>query len=235
MTVATRHASRIVLDSASFGKFRSRNCSYARYTTRQTPCMMPHAMNPHAAPCQSPTKAMAPIALYGSVIGAMALVGLWHGAAWGFIAWGIMHGVCLVVYRAYEQLRDRNFPKLAESRTIRLAWRVATVIAVTAAWVPFRANSLGQAGTMFARMTFAWTWNLSYSVSFYLATLLLCMWCLSEPFWSKVTEYCNAAAAIKLTWLRANTYLLRPLAYAFALLLFVIFDDQDIQFIYFQF
>src|SRR2546426_2251920 len=88
------------------------------------------------------------IALYGSVIGAMALVGLWHGAAWGFIAWGIMHGVCLVVYRAYEQLRDRNFPKLAESRTIRLAWRVGTVIAVTAAWGPFRANSLCHAGTM---------------------------------------------------------------------------------------
>jgi hypothetical protein len=33
----------------------------------------------------------------------------------------------------------------------------------------------------------------------------------------------------------ANVYVLRPIAYACLLLLFVIFDDRDTQFIYFQF
>ena len=37
----------------------------------------------------------APVPLYLSTVGIMALVGLWHGAGWGFVIWGIMHGFYL--------------------------------------------------------------------------------------------------------------------------------------------
>jgi D-alanyl-lipoteichoic acid acyltransferase DltB (MBOAT superfamily) len=38
---------------------------------------------------------------------AMALVGLWHGAAGHFVLWGLFHGVGLNVHRAYRALRAR--------------------------------------------------------------------------------------------------------------------------------
>jgi D-alanyl-lipoteichoic acid acyltransferase DltB (MBOAT superfamily) len=31
--------------------------------------------------------------LYGSLVAVMGVVGLWHGAGWGFVLWGVMHGV----------------------------------------------------------------------------------------------------------------------------------------------
>ncbi len=40
-------------------------------------------------------------------LGAMALVGLWHGAAGHFVLWGIFHGVGLNVYHAYRSFRRR--------------------------------------------------------------------------------------------------------------------------------
>jgi alginate O-acetyltransferase complex protein AlgI len=38
---------------------------------------------------------------------AMALVGLWHGAAGHFVLWGIYHGIGLNLYQAYQALRVR--------------------------------------------------------------------------------------------------------------------------------
>ena len=29
------------------------------------------------------------------------LSGIWHGAGWGFVIWGIMHGVAMVIHRIY--------------------------------------------------------------------------------------------------------------------------------------
>ena len=37
----------------------------------------------------------------------MTLGGLWHGASWTFIVWGVLHGLYLVVHRIYRQLRER--------------------------------------------------------------------------------------------------------------------------------
>ena len=36
----------------------------------------------------------------------MVLSGLWHGAAWNFVVWGLFHGVLLL---AYHQLRGRGW------------------------------------------------------------------------------------------------------------------------------
>src|SRR5690349_3248893 len=35
---------------------------------------------------------------FASLVAVMALVGLWHGAGWGFVAWGVMHAFYLIVY-----------------------------------------------------------------------------------------------------------------------------------------
>lgn len=72
----------------------------------------------------------------------MLLGGLWHGAAWGFVLWGAIHGGALVIERA---LRGRvRMPAW-------LAWLI-TFHVVVLAWIPFRAPDLALAGTVMQRL-----------------------------------------------------------------------------------
>jgi alginate O-acetyltransferase complex protein AlgI len=67
----------------------------------------------------------------------MVLGGLWHGAAWGFVLWGALHGTCLVIE---HQLRGRNLHAPAWLR-----WLIVFNV-VTFGWILFRAGSLELAG-----------------------------------------------------------------------------------------
>lgn len=107
----------------------------------------------------------------------MVLGGLWHGAAWTFLAWGALHGAYLVVERAAgigtgRAVEGRGLDgRIGEVRASRSAdgstggssggWPgraasagalVATFVAVCAAWVLFRADSLADAGAVFAAL-----------------------------------------------------------------------------------
>ena len=73
----------------------------------------------------------------------MLLGGLWHGAAYTFIVWGGIHGVCLAVERAARPApRRRAAPP---TRRCGLAWFVVVQAAVLVAWVFFRSESLDRA------------------------------------------------------------------------------------------
>ena len=71
----------------------------------------------------------------------MMLGGLWHGAAWPFVAWGALHGAALAVERALGLHRD-----VARPFWIRLAWGVAVQVTVLVTWVLFRSDSIAGAG-----------------------------------------------------------------------------------------
>ena len=66
------------------------------------------------------------------------LSGLWHGAGWGFVLWGGLHGAAMVAQRLWG--RRKFLPK-------PLCW-LLTFAFVNVAWVFFRAESLGQAGAL---------------------------------------------------------------------------------------
>jgi alginate O-acetyltransferase complex protein AlgI len=71
----------------------------------------------------------------------MLLGGLWHGAAWGFVLWGAIHGIALVIE---HQFRGKvRLPK-------PVAWFVVFNI-VCLAWIPFRAPDLTLAGSFVSR------------------------------------------------------------------------------------
>jgi alginate O-acetyltransferase complex protein AlgI len=177
----------------------------------------------------------APLPLYTSLMGVMALVGLWHGAGWGFVLWGTLHGAYLVAYRVFETLQKTRFASVASSRPVALGWRLATLAAVTAAWVPFRAATLDQAWSMLRTMVASPSLAFSYSVNFYLATSLLCLFCLLEPYLERIVSGLDQFMCRHQPLMLGNHLAFRPLLYAVGLLLFMIFDDRDTQFIYFQF
>lgn len=168
--------------------------------------------------------------LYASMIAAMGLVGLWHGAGWGYILWGLMHGTYLVIYRAIEGDAEKPWPVL-------LGWvgRMFTLAAVAAAWIPFRSATLAQAMTMLSLMFWRFTYGMSYSVNFYLVTILVSGFCAVEPYLGRLIQKADALRGRIRGYARVNGYLLRPLVYACLLMVFLAFDDRDMQFIYFQF
>lgn len=77
----------------------------------------------------------------------MILGGLWHGAAWTFMAWGALHGIGLVVER---QIRSRFTWRL--TRTGAAIGRVVTFHFVCIAWVLFRAPTMSVAREVFGRI-----------------------------------------------------------------------------------
>ena len=74
----------------------------------------------------------------------MSLVGLWHGAAWTFVVWGLLHGLYLGSHAVLKKAG------LTPSST-RLN-RLLTFLLVCAAFVIFRAPSLSVAGDILSSM-----------------------------------------------------------------------------------
>jgi hypothetical protein len=76
----------------------------------------------------------------------MAGCGLWHGAAWTFIFWGLWHGFLLLLN---QTLLKRFFPPAValeeRSRTRDLLPMLLTFILVTLGWLLFRSQSMEQA------------------------------------------------------------------------------------------
>jgi D-alanyl-lipoteichoic acid acyltransferase DltB (MBOAT superfamily) len=82
---------------------------------------------------------------HSALLATWLLMGLWHGAAWTFAVWGLYHAALIGLYRA--------LPPLAAlpERHPRLAWALLLPLAM-AGWIPFRAQSLEQAGVLFATL-----------------------------------------------------------------------------------
>ena len=67
----------------------------------------------------------------------MFLGGLWHGASWNFVLWGMMHGVALAAHKCWMTLTGHK--KGAESRGIRRFFGVLiTFHFVCFCWIFFR-------------------------------------------------------------------------------------------------
>ncbi len=174
----------------------------------------------------------APLPLYVSLVGVMALVGLWHGAGWGFLLWGTIHGAYLVIYRVYENWKSAR-SSLQVSRIAAICWRALTLVAVTAAWVPFRAPTLHKAGSMLSSMFYRFAGGRAYGGGFYVYTAAVILFCVIEPWiLRKLSEMEDRDGADGPSPFR---FIVRPFAYAFGLLLFLLFDEHNAQFIYSQF
>jgi len=81
-----------------------------------------------------------------NLLATMFLGGLWHGAGWTFVIWGVLHGVGLVVNHAWLEAK----PRLAALARVPVLARLVTARAVTllfviAAWVLFRSENFPSA------------------------------------------------------------------------------------------
>jgi len=71
------------------------------------------------------------------------LTGLWHGAAWTYILWGIYHGFLLSMHRLKESLVKKR--RKRKSAINKVFFTSCFFILTTIGWIIFRASTVGQA------------------------------------------------------------------------------------------
>jgi alginate O-acetyltransferase complex protein AlgI len=84
----------------------------------------------------------APWRIHLNLLVVFTLCGLWHGAAWTFVVWGLIQGVFLLAERATG---NRDLP--------RGTGHVYVMAVTMVSWVFFRADSLGHAAHILSAMT----------------------------------------------------------------------------------
>ncbi len=85
----------------------------------------------------------------------MFLSGLWHGAAWNFVVWGLYHGGLLLAHALWSGTESARTTMDRLGLVGRVMAWLLTLHLVVAGWVLFRVDSLGDAGTVLGSMATA--------------------------------------------------------------------------------
>ena len=179
---------------------------------------------------------------YANLLIVFLISGLWHGAAMTFVIWGGIHGVMIVLEKAFSGTRQRIRTTLGitgNSFSNRLFFAGITFFTVCFAWVFFRANSLAEA-TLLIRNAFVDNYNeINYGGLYNLGLD-------SAEFWTALVaivllaffDFVHKRRSV-LRWLSAQNALFRYTVYIgilFVILIFGVYGNMAPQdFIYFQF
>jgi D-alanyl-lipoteichoic acid acyltransferase DltB (MBOAT superfamily) len=162
---------------------------------------------------------------YRNLMLTMVLGGIWHGANWTFVAWGVFHGAILCAYRFAEQSRPQ--PAQREYSFVSRAVRVVVLFhLICVGWLLFRADSISQAWHMLALMLTdlrptPYAISILSMVAFYAVPML------AFEFW--IDRRGRSSPVTEIAWQRSLVY-----AYCAWMLLF--FAPPTVhEFIYFQF
>jgi len=154
-----------------------------------------------------------------------AIMGLWHGANWTFVLWGIYHSIVIFLYRLVSP----------STRNIRHTLKVFGGIIITLplmmlAWIPFRAESISATVVMWSKIIdpFAYT-SLGMRENTYLIAffVLICFFIL---FWVK-----NKIIPLVANKSQFLIFLGEVVVFSIMVPLVIIFLRPINQFIYFQF
>jgi alginate O-acetyltransferase complex protein AlgI len=162
------------------------------------------------------------VIMYRNLMMTMFLGGLWHGANWTFVAWGLYHGFILCVFRLLP-LRDPP-----RSAPLRWLGRVVLMFHLTCiGWLFFRAATIGAALGMVASL--CTDWRITPLVPTGVA--LLAFYAGPMFFWEASME-----GERRLDQIHQQSWTRQALQLAYLLMMFLLFTAAESQeFIYFQF
>jgi len=81
-----------------------------------------------------------PVLLIRNLAVVWLATGIWHGANWTFLLWGILHGSLIILEKTFSLPR-----RLSDNPLSAGFYRVVTLFVILLGWVLFRADSLAQA------------------------------------------------------------------------------------------
>jgi D-alanyl-lipoteichoic acid acyltransferase DltB (MBOAT superfamily) len=96
---------------------------------------------------------------YANLLVTFGVSGLWHGANWTYVFWGVLNGVYLIVGGLTKNLRERTLGAIGlhEATFPRRVIMLTTTFALTcAAWAVFRAESIGDAWYILTHFASGW-------------------------------------------------------------------------------
>jgi len=91
-------------------------------------------------------QAVSPMRKRAAIFATWFIMGLWHGAAWTFVLWGIWHAALIFFYRILSPL----FQMPSKIRTF-IGWALTLALSMLG-WIPFRAASLSDTLTMWTHV-----------------------------------------------------------------------------------
>ncbi len=83
---------------------------------------------------------------YRNLVLTMLIGGLWHGAKWTFVAWGLYHGLLLALHRAVPR------PGWSKAMILQPVAMATTFLCVCVGWVFFRAETFTDAAVILGKM-----------------------------------------------------------------------------------
>jgi len=153
-----------------------------------------------------------------------AIMGLWHGANWTFMIWGLYHAICIYIYRILAPVAHHWSKK-----TKHVCGWMITLPTMMLGWIPFRCESLNDTFQMYLLILQpgAYTW-LGMRENVYLVTALVLLLFISYYFISRYLKHFVQNKPI--ARIVGDTVL-----YTIAISFTVVFLRPINQFIYFQF
>jgi len=152
------------------------------------------------------------------------LSGLWHGASWTFVVWGLLHGIVYLFEKGFSKLF--NFKVKEGFSFLNLLLGIKTFLLVSFIWIFFRAESFAKAKQIISSMFNNWNiqaGNLYFGYSVLFVALMM----LSDVLFYKVRAN---------EWLAAKTPALRWAVYSLLLFFLICLSGiESLPFIYFQF
>lgn len=164
-----------------------------------------------------------------------AVSGLWHGANWTFVVWGVLNGIYLVAGAFTKGFRDRIFGLLGirEEGVPRRTIKLLTTFTLTCiAWIVFRAKNMTDASYVFTHLSSEWDYHNFGTPHFYLSQLPVALAAIA------VLEFAQRVApAVNLSGRIGSMSLpVRWAVYAsFVMFVLMLGVYKQMQFIYFQF
>ncbi|MEM9001245.1 MAG: MBOAT family O-acyltransferase [Bacteroidota bacterium] len=164
--------------------------------------------------------------------------GVWHGAAWTFVIWGVIHGVIIVLEKALKKPRNKVFDFIGVNRgtfSESFFFILITFSIVCFAWIFFRANTLTDALVIVDNL---WRFGDGSSVyelglapiEFHLSLIVIFLLVLFDWFHNTQSAY---------IWLKKQNFVFRWASYViivFSIIIFGVYGDLvPKEFIYFQF
>lgn len=162
---------------------------------------------------------------YRNIMLTMLLGGLWHGAAWTFIAWGAVHGILLIGFRIAALRWQVDGP--GRSAVVNIAMGLVMFNLVCITWLLFRAHDITQAWQMFQNIV------MNFHVTALGVTSLALIVFYTGPL--MVYEYWLEQCGDLGRLLRCR-WPVRAVAYSYAILMLILFQPSvHSEFIYFRF
>jgi len=175
---------------------------------------------------------LGPARKYLNLFIAMAISGLWHGAAWTFVIWGMYHGILLIVHNVYARWKKPQMLQgFADTRLYRILAVVVSFHLVCIGWVFFRVEGIHNAARMVMKMFTFSQLHLSHgNIRYFIVIVLLFLMHPAERWARKNHEQ------LSVCWTKYLPAPLRALVYTALILLLIIFTQvQQSNFIYFKF